>query len=82
MFVRGFGEVWEGFQPYRGGIHMRTLTYGPLSKFIKGGISQGLSIKQGFVEFYTQRLIEGNIYRLKLSRLRFGNDAATLKTYI
>ena len=27
-------------------------------------------IKQGFVELYTQRLIEGNIVRQKLSRLR------------
>ena len=29
-----------------------------------------LVIKQGFVELYTQRLIEGNIYRLKLFRLK------------
>ena len=27
-------------------------------------------IKQGFIEGYSQRLIEGNIDRLKLSRLR------------
>ena len=29
-------------------------------------------MKQGFVELYTQRLIEGNIVKLKLSRLRSG----------